>query len=254
MPVIDIAQNGPLLAAATISLAAGAVSFASPCVLPLVPGYLGFVSGLSGADLDEGNGRSRAAAVAGAFLFVAGFATFYTLVGSAFGSFGAALATHRAIVGRVGGVLVIAMGAFLLGLWRPRVLESDTRAFSAIGRRGLAAAFPLGVVFAAGWSPCIGPTLAGILALGSVGTGASAARGAFLAFLYAVGLGVPFILVALLLRRGVAAVAFLRRHAVAIERFGGALLVVVGLLLVTGLWDHAMTALRPMIGSFTPRI
>ena len=254
MPVTDIAQNGPLLAAAVISLAAGAVSFASPCVLPLVPGYLGFVSGLSGADMEEGSTRSRATALAGSLLFVAGFATFYTLAGSAFGGFGAALATHKVILGRIGGVLVIAMGAFLLGLWRPRALETDTRAFSAIGKRGIAAAFPLGVVFGAGWTPCIGPTLTGILTLGSVGTGASAARGAFLAFLYAVGLGVPFVLVALLLRRGVAAVAVLRRHAIAIERFGGAMLVVVGLLLVTGLWEDAITALRPMIGNFTPRI
>ena len=254
MPVTDIAQSGPLLAAATISFAAGAVSFASPCILPLVPGYLGFVSGLSGADIEEGSGRSRAAVLAGALLFVAGFATFYTLVGSAFGGFGAALSSHRAILGRVGGVLVIAMGAFLLGLWRPRPLESDTRAFNAVGRRGIAAAFPLGVVFGAGWSPCIGPTLAGILTLGSVGSGTSAARGAFLAFLYAAGLGVPFILVALLMRRGVAAVALLRRHAVTIERFGGVLLILVGLLLITGVWDHAMTALRPLIGDFTPPI
>ncbi|MDQ1702963.1 MAG: cytochrome c-type biosis protein [Frankiaceae bacterium] len=254
MPVTDIAQNGPLLAAATISLAAGAVSFASPCVLPLVPGYLGFVSGLSGAELEEGDARSRATVLGGALLFVAGFATFYMLIGSAFGAFGAALFEHRALIGRAGGVLVIAMGAFLLGVWRPRRLEADTRAFNAFGRPGLVAAFPLGLVFGAGWSPCIGPTLAGIITLNSVGSDASAARGAFLAFVYALGLGLPFILVAVLMRRGLAAVAFLRRHAVAIERFGGVLLVVVGVLLLTGLWDRVITAMQPMIGNFTPPI
>lgn len=254
MPVTDIAQNGPLLAAATISLAAGAVSFASPCVLPLVPGYLGFVSGLSGAEMDEGSPRARATVLSGAVLFVAGFATFYTLVGSAFGAFGAALFAHRSLISRLGGVLVIAMGAFLLGAWRPGRLEADTRAFRAVDRPGLVAAFPLGIVFGAGWSPCIGPTLAGIITLNSVGSDASAARGAFLAFVYALGLGIPFIVVALLMRRGLVAVAFLRRHARGIERFGGALLVVVGLLLVTGLWDHALAALQPMIGHFTPAI
>jgi len=146
------------------------------------------------------------------------------------------------------------MGAFLLGAWRPRRLEADTRAFGAFHRPGIVAAFPLGLVFGAGWSPCIGPTLAGIITLNSVGTDASAARGAFLAFVYALGLGVPFILVALLMRRGLAAVAFLRGHAVAIERFGGVLLIVVGVLLVTGLWQHAVAALQPLIGRFTPAI
>jgi cytochrome c-type biogenesis protein len=248
MTVTDVAQNGPLLAAATISLAAGAVSFASPCILPLVPGYLGFVSGLSGAELEDGRARSRATVVAGALLFVAGFAVFFSLLGGAFGAFGAALQRERAVVGRIGGVLVIVMGLFLLGVWRPRALESDTRRIGRVRRGGVAAAFPLGLVFAAGWTPCTGPTLAGIVTLGSVGSGASAARGAFLAFVYALGLGVPFVLVAVAFRRGVSALRVLRRHAVAIERAGGALLLVVGLLLVTGAWDHTVAWLQSVVG------
>jgi cytochrome c-type biogenesis protein len=248
MPVTDLAQNGPLLAAATISVAAGVVSFASPCILPLVPGYLGFVSGLSGAELEEGGARSRATVVAGSLLFVAGFAVFFSLLGGAFGAFGAALYGQRALVGRIGGVLVIAMGLFLLGVWRPRGLESDTRAMGRVRRSGVVAAFPLGLVFAAGWTPCTGPTLAGIATLGTVGSGASAARGAFLALLYALGLGVPFVLVAVAFRRGVSALRVLRRHAVAIERVGGALLLGVGLLLVTGTWDHAVSWVQTLVG------
>ena len=254
MPVTDVAQNGPLLAAATISVAAGVVSFASPCILPLVPGYLGFVSGLSGAEIEDGSPRARASVLAGAVLFVAGFAVFFSLLGGAFGAFGASLYRERELVGRIGGVLVIAMGLFLLGVWRPRRLEADRRAIGRVRQGGVAAAFPLGIVFAAGWTPCTGPTLAGIITLGSVGSGASAARGALLAFLYALGLGLPFILVAVAFRRGVGALTYLRRHAVAIERLGGALLVVVGLLLVTGVWEHAIRTLQSAVGGFSSPI
>ncbi len=251
MPAGEVAQSGPLLVAAVVSFAAGTVSFASPCVLPLVPGYLGFVSGLSGADLDRDGGGPRAGVLAGSLLFVAGFATFFTLLGSAFGALGAAFAEHRTLLGRVGGLLVLAMGLFLLGLWRPGRLESEVRATGLVRRGGLVGAFPLGVVFGAGWTPCIGPTLAGILTLTAAGSDASPARGAFLAFVYAAGLGVPFVLVGVLLRRGLAAVRVLRRHAIAVERAGGAMLVAVGVLLVSGLWDRVLLAIAPLVGGFT---
>jgi cytochrome c-type biogenesis protein len=245
----DVA-SGPLVGAAAISLAAGAVSFASPCVLPLVPVYLDFVSGLSGTDMAEGGARARGAVVAGAGLFVLGFAVFFTLVGGAFGALGAALVAQRELLGRVGGVLVAALGLFLLGVWRPRRLERERRALGLVRRGGLLAAFPLGVVFGAGWTPCIGPTLAAILTLTAVGEDASPARGAVLAFAYAVGLGVPFLGVAVALRGGLGALRLLRGRSILVERVGGAMLLAVGVLLVTGLWDRFIVQLQPLVGGF----
>ena len=243
----DVA-SAPLIVAAGISLAAGAVSFASPCVLPLVPGYLGLVSGLSGADMAKGG--ARGAVIAGAGLFVLGFAVFFTLIGGAFGALGAALVAQRELLGRVGGILVAALGLFLLGVWRPRRLEQERRALGLVRRGGLLAAFPLRVVFGAGWTPCIGPTLAAILTLTTVGQDASPARGAVLAFAYAIGLGAPFLAVAVALRGGLGALRFLRRRSILVERVGGAMLLAVGVLLVTGLWGHFILQLQPLIGGF----
>jgi cytochrome c-type biogenesis protein len=237
--------SGPLLGAAVVSAAAGAVSFASPGVLPLVPGYLAFVSGLSGAQLDEGSGRARGTVLAGSGLFVLGFAVFFTAIGGAFGALGRELSAQRQVVGVVGGVVVLLMGLFLLGVLRPRRLSRRT---------GLLGAFPLGLVFGAGWTPCIGPTLASILTLSTATGSASPGRGAFLAFCYALGLGLPFVLVGQLLGRGVSAVGALRRHSHRIEQLGGAALVVIGVLLASGLWDHVLAVIRPSIAGFTPAL
>ncbi len=226
---------GPLLVAASVSVAAGAVSFASPCVLPLVPGYLAFVSGLSGAQIDQGGTKARGTVLAGSALFVLGFAVFFTVIGGAFGAVGRELAAERQVVGIVGGVLVLVLGLFLLGIVRPRRLEGEARAMRLARRTGLLGAFPLGIVFGAGWTPCIGPTLASILTLSAAGHGTTAGRGAVLGFSYALGLGLPFVGVGLLLGKGVTAIAALRRHSVALERLGGALLFTLGLLLVSGL-------------------
>ena len=245
-----VAVDGPLLVAAGVSVAAGVVSFASPCILPLVPGYLAFVGGLTGADA-AATGRGRWTGVLGAVLFVLGFAAVFTVLGGAFGALGRSLAEHRQVVALVGGALVLVMGLVLLGL-RPAVVEQDRRAFGLIRRGGLAAAFPLGVVFGAGWSPCIGPTLAGILTLSAAGTGASPGRGAALAFLYALGLGVPFVIVALALDRASGALGVVRRHARLLEQVGGASLVLIGALLLTGLWDRVLLAIGPWVGGFTP--
>ena len=245
---------GPLLVAASVSVAAGAVSFASPCVLPLVPGYLAFVSGLSGAQIDQGGAKARRTVLAGSALFVLGFAVFFTLIGGAFGAVGRQLAAQRQVVGIVGGVLVLVLGLFLLGVIRPQRLQGEARALGLARRTGLLGAFPLGIVFGAGWTPCIGPTLASILTLSAAGHGTNAARGAALGFCYALGLGLPFVAVGLLLGKGVTAVGALRRHSLALERLGGALLVTLGLLLVTGLWDHLLLALRPAVTGFTPSL
>ena len=246
--------SGPLLVAAAVSVAAGAVSFASPCVLPLVPGYLAFVSGLTGAQLDQGGRKARGTVLAGSGLFVLGFAVFFTLIGGAFGAVGRQLAAQRQIVGIVGGLLVILLGLFLLGVLRPRRLEGEARALGLARRTGLAGAFPLGVVFGAGWTPCLGPTLASILTLSASGSGATASRGALLGFCYALGLGLPFVGVGLLMGKGVTTIGALRRHSLALERLGGALLVTLGLLLVSGLWDHLLLALRPAVSGFTPSL
>lgn len=245
------AGSAPLTVAIGVSAAAGLVSFASPCVLPLVPGYLAFASGVAGPG---GGARSRGTALLASSLFVLGFALFFTLLGGAFGSVGRALSEHRQVVGAVGGVLVLAMGLFLLGVLRPPVLEREVRALSLVRRGGLLGAFPLGVVFGAGWTPCIGPTLASILALTATDGAASAGRGATLAFAYALGLGLPFVLVGLALDRGVAAIGVLRRHSLRLERAGGGVLVVVGVLLVTGLWDRVLLALQPAVSGFTPAL
>jgi cytochrome c-type biogenesis protein len=167
---------------------------------------------------------------------------------------GRELAAQRQVVGVVGGVLVLAMGLFLLGVFRPSRMEGEVRALPLARKAGLLGAFPLGLVFGAGWTPCIGPTLASILTLSTTGDDASPARGAFLAFCYAMGLGLPFLAVGLLLGRGVSAVSWLRRYSLRIERAGGAMLVVLGLLLITGLWDQVLLAVRPLISGFTPAI
>jgi cytochrome c-type biogenesis protein len=246
------AVEAPLAVAIAVSAAAGAVSFASPCVLPLVPGYLGFASGLSGAQ--STGARARWTVLAGSALFVLGFAVFFTLLGGAFGGLGRALAEHRQLVGAVGGVLVIAMGLFLLGVLRPTALQQDVRALSLVRRGGLLGAFPLGVVFAAGWTPCIGPTLAAILTLTAAEDSASPTRGATLAFAYALGLGVPFLVLGAMLDRGAGLLSRVRRHSQSLERAGGVVLVLVGVLLVTGLWDALLTTLQPAISGFTPAL
>jgi cytochrome c-type biogenesis protein len=246
------AAGAPLTVAIAVSAAAGVVSFASPCVLPLVPGYLAFASGLSGARSQTGRGRGTV--LLASVLFVLGFAVFFTVLGGAFGGLGRAVAEHRQLVGALGGVLVIAMGLFLLGVLRPAVMEQEVRAMSRVRRGGLLGAFPLGLVFAAGWTPCIGPTLAAILTLTAADGGASPARGATLAFAYALGLGIPFIVIGGLLDRGPGVLGRLRRHSLRLERAGGAVLVLVGILLVTGLWDRVLTSLQPAISGFTPAL
>jgi cytochrome c-type biogenesis protein len=244
------AATAPFLVALGVSAAAGVVSFASPCVLPLVPGYLAFASGLAAAR----DARGRGTVLLGSVLFVAGFAAFFTVLGGAFGAAGSELAEHRQLVGTVGGVVVLAMGLFLLGVLRPAAWEREARAVHLVRRGGLLTALPLGVVFGAGWTPCIGPTLASILALTAVDSQASPARGAALAFVYAVSLGLPFIAVGLLLDRADGPLRRLRRLSPVLERVGGGALVVIGVLLVTGLWDRALLALQPWLTDFTPAL
>jgi len=235
---------GPLALAVPLAVLAGLVSFLSPCVLPLVPGFLGYVTGLGGMDLED---RRRGRMVAGASLFVLGFSAVFLLVSFTAGSVGAALDGNSVRLQRVLGVFVLGMGALVLAapLWAQREVKVRWRP-----RAGLLGAPVLGAVFGLGWTPCIGPIFSAILALGF--SSASSGRSTQLAVAYCVGLGLPFILLALGFSRGMRVLTVLRRHRVAINRFGGVLLMVIGILLVSGAFTAATRLLRGPISGFAP--
>ncbi|WP_315095863.1 cytochrome c biogenesis protein CcdA [uncultured Cellulomonas sp.] len=233
--------TGSLLLAVPVALVAGLVSFASPCVLPLVPAYVGYLGGMTGSAADrlgsaEGTTLVRAAparsrVVLGVALFVAGFTAVFVALAALAGSLGGVLVEYQDPITRVLGVVVIVLGLGFLGLIP--FLQNEKRVHLA-PRAGLWGAPLLGVTFGLGWVPCIGPTLAAILTLSL--DGGSAGRGALLAVAFCLGLGLPFLLVALFVDRSTGALGFLRRHRLAIMRFGGAMLVVLGIALVTGVW------------------
>ncbi|MFB9377447.1 cytochrome c biogenesis CcdA family protein [Kineococcus gynurae] len=233
--------GGPLLLAVPLAMLAGLVSFLSPCVLPLVPGFLGYVTGLGG-DLAE---QRRGRLLAGAVLFVLGFSAVFILVNFTVGSLGYALQAYSRPLQRILGVGVIALGILVLAapLWAQREYKIRWRPAP-----GLLGAPLLGVVFGLGWGPCIGPIFAAIVALGW--QSGSAGRSTGLAVAYCVGLGLPFVLVALGFGRGMRVLGALRRHRVAINRFGGVLLVVIGVLLVTDAFAELTSLLRGPISSF----
>lgn len=261
------AVSGSLLLAVPVALLAGLVSFASPCVLPLVPGYLGYLGGMSGG---MSGGPSGAAAVSGrggvstgtrtaaqtaagrrlllgVALFVAGFTAVFVAYGALAGSLGSLLVRWHDPITRVLGVVVILMGLAFCGF--VPFLQQDRRLHLA-PRAGLWGAPLLGLTFGLGWAPCIGPTLAAILTLSL--TDASAGRGALLAVAFCVGLGLPFVLVALGVERSRRALGFLRRHRLAVMRAGGAMLVVLGLALVTGVWTQWAAWLQGLLTGGDP--
>jgi cytochrome c-type biogenesis protein len=237
----DYATSGPLLGAVAVAVLAGLASFLSPCILPLVPGYLSYVTGLAGADLDSGQRRGRV--VAGISLFIAGFtAVFVTLIVLATGA-AMQLMVHRRLIEIVAGVIVIVLGLAFIGLvpglerqWRVQKLPAA----------GLIGAPVFGVVFALSWAPCTGPTLAAMIALGS--TSGSQTRAVILAVAYSLGIGLPFIAVGLGFQRLIGVIKFIRRNSQWVTRIGGALLVLVGLALVTGVWSDLMIALTTNVG------
>ncbi len=228
------AAAGSLALAVPVAVVAGLVSFFSPCVIPLLPGYLSYATGLSGADLASGEAeRHRGRMVLGSALFVLGFAIVFVLIGAASGAVGVWLRTWQDEITLVMGAALIVLGLVFAGVlpW----LQREWRVHALPGV-GLGAAPLIGALFAIGWTPCIGPTYGVILTL--TYTDATAARGALLSLCYALGLGVPFVVAGLAYRRTLGALGWVRRHQAWVMRAGGLMLVIVGLLLVTGWWDH----------------
>ena len=257
-----LVADGPLLVAAAVAALVGLISFASPCVLPLVPGYLSYVTGLVGsgarsaapAPVPSGGGTAtavrtderapRGRMVLGALLFVLGFSTVFIAFATAFGGLGRLVLQYARTVDVVFGVVTVVIGLAFLG-WLP--LLQRTRKLSVRPAAGLAGAPLLGVVFGVGWTPCLGPTLGAVYSLAV--SEASAGRGALLGVAYCLGLGVPFVLVALGARWAVGATDFLRRHAAAVTRVGGVVLLVIVLLLLTGAWSDMMRWLQSWLAA-----
>jgi cytochrome c-type biogenesis protein len=290
MSITQLVTSGPLLLALPVAAAAGAVTFLSPCCLPLVPGYLSFVTGMAGAGgpaspaapasvpaaSASAAGASAAGApvsgapvsgapvsgvavaalplpataavpprgrvVAGTALFVLGFSVVFMAYGAALGGLGHLLTGHARVLTQVLGGLTILLGLLFAGAFDRFSFAGRIARPSARPKAGLAGAPLLGVMFGLGWTPCIGPTLTAVLAL-SASTG-TVARGAVLAFVYALGLGVPFLLVSFGFQVAMRAFAFFRRHARLVTRIGGAMLICVGLLEVTGAWSTFMAWLQ----------
>jgi len=239
---VDQATSGTMVLAVPVAMAAGAVSFFSPCVVPLLPGYVSYATGLSGADLATAR---RGRMLAGTFLFVLGFTAWFVVLGTLSGALGEWLWEYKRQIAVGLGAVTIVVGLVFMGVlpW----LQRDVRVHR-LPAVGLVAAPLLGLLFAIGWTPCLGPTLTAVQGLAY--NEATAGRGAVLSVAYSLGLGVPFILLGLAYRRTLGAVRWVRRHQVWVTRVGGLMLVLVGVLLVTGWWDLWVAELRGWVGGF----
>ncbi len=242
--IVETVTSGSLILALSIAFAAGIVAFLSPCVLPLAPGYVSYVTGLTGAELADPTGR-RGRVLLGSLLFVLGFSVVFVSYGVAFGSIGSLLLQYQEPINRVLGVIVIVMGLVFLGVIPG--MQREWRLHRAPSW-GVAGAPLLGIIFGLGWSPCIGPTLTAVQSLAF--TEASAMRGAALSMAYCLGLGLPFVALAVAFSRTAGALGWVKRNYEWVMRIGGAMLIVIGLLLVTGAWTSFTIWLRVTMPGF----
>nr|WP_206327009.1 cytochrome c biogenesis protein CcdA [Streptomyces sp. S3(2020)] len=237
-------MHGALLLALPIAVLGGLVSFFSPCVLPLVPGYLSYVTGVSGTDLADAR---RGRMVAGASLFVLGFTVVFVSGGALFGYWGSNLQDNKDVLTKILGVLMVLMGVFYMGLM-PWLTQREFR-FHTKPATGLAGAPLLGALFGIGWTPCLGPTLSSVTILAA--NEGSAGRGAILTVAYCIGLGVPFVLAAVAFRKALGAFAWVKRHYVWVMRIGGTMMILTGVLLLTGAWDRLVQEMQVWSNGFT---
>jgi cytochrome c-type biogenesis protein len=247
-PFAEAVLSGQMLLAVPIALLAGLVSFASPCVLPLVPGYLGYIGGVA----KTGSGsvkRQRARLLIGVALFVIGFSVIFVAYGAAFGALGVWLTVWQDSITRILGVLVIVMGLVFIGQF---TFMQRTIKPSWVPATGLAGAPLLGIVFGLGWTPCIGPTLSAITLMGL--DQGSPWRGAVLGLFYCLGLGIPFLLVAIGFNWVAGSVEFLKKHIRAVNIIGGSMLIIIGILMVSGIWTIFMSQLGAVIPGFVTPI
>jgi cytochrome c-type biogenesis protein len=241
---MNTVTQGSLFIAILISFSAGLISFLSPCVLPLVPGYLSFITGF-GLNANKSSRKSKA--LIATLLFIAGFTFVFVCIGMFFGGIGGWFISYGRIIERIMGLFVIALGISYLGFWN--LFKREYR-FRTPVKQGLIGAPLLGALFAIGWTPCIGPTLAAVQTLAF--NQATVSRGAILSAFYGFGLGLPFLFITFALEKALVSVSWLRKRQALFIKMGGLLLIIIGILLATGLWSEVTVEMRILISGFTP--
>ncbi|MFM1986801.1 MAG: hypothetical protein RLZZ479_612 [Bacteroidota bacterium] len=241
---MNTVTQGSLLIAILISFSAGVISFLSPCVLPLVPGYLSFITGFG---LNANKSIKKSKALLATLLFIIGFTFVFVCIGMFFGGIGGWFVSNGKTIERIMGLFVMALGISYLGFWN--LFKREYRFHTPV-KQGIIGAPLLGALFAIGWTPCIGPTLAAVQTLAF--NQATVFRGAILSACYGIGLGLPFLVITFILEKAIISVNWLRKHQLFFIRLGGILLIFIGFLLVSGLWSEVTIQLRILISGFTP--